>query len=186
VKSFNDALRSAERASTLASDLDKVRSAGDLAQIASGLKLEIDRTIARLSEGLDALRAAAAGDREGKVRADARPTSQATASAITVKSGTQRAAVLLALAERPMTDREIQTRLAINQNSERPRRGELMDLGFVAARVADNGYGVTKSHDGTLWQVWEITAAGRVVAAALRRDGDSVADTATDAPDTLF
>jgi hypothetical protein len=157
---FADALRCAERARDLSRDLSKVRGPGDLAQIAAGLNVEIDCIIQRLSDGLDAIRTAAAGDRPGKERNDALPTSR-DAARLVVRSGTQRADVLLALFRwGDLTDYEIQERLAMDQNSERPRRGELVDAQLVAPTVAPGGVAVTKQHKGRDWQVWRLTQLG--------------------------
>lgn len=163
---FADALRCAERARDLSRDLSKVRGPGDLAQIAAGLNVEIDCIIQRLSDGLDAIRTAAAGDRTGKERNDALPTSR-DAAQLVVRSGTQRAAVLLALYRwGDLTDYEIQERLAMDQNSERPRRGELVDAQLVAPSVRLGGGAITKQHKGRDWQVWSLTPLG--IEAAVR------------------
>jgi hypothetical protein len=162
---FDEAMKCAERARDLARDLDQVRTPGDLRQVAAGLRLELDCIIQRLADGQDQLRTLAAGDREGKVRADALPTSRASAVTIRPKSGTQRAAVLLALYRwGDLTDFEIQERLKIDQNSERPRRGELVDGGMVAPLLNADGLGITRRHKGTDWQLWTLTETGATVA----------------------
>jgi hypothetical protein len=161
VTHFDEAMKCAERARDLARDLDQVRTPGDLRQVAAGLRLEVDCIIQRLADGQDQIRTTAAGNREGKVRADALSTSRATAAAIRPRSGTQRAAVLLALYRwGDLTDFEIQERLEIDQNSERPRRGELVDGGLVAPVLTGDGLGNTRRHKGSDWQLWTLTAAG--------------------------
>jgi hypothetical protein len=162
---FAEAMRCAERARDLARDLDKVRGPGDLGQIAAGLRLEVDCIIQRLSDGLDALRAPVTGDRTGKVRNDALGTSQEAARLISVKSGSQRAKVLLALYRwGDLTDFEIQQRLELDQNSERPRRGELVDAFMVQAVTNGQGAAITRRHNGRDWQVWSLTEDGATVA----------------------
>lgn len=62
---------------------------------------------------------------------------------------------LLAVAG-PMTDEAIQTTLEMNQNNERPRRGELVEKGLVR----DSGR-TGRTHSGCRAVLWEITEAGR-------------------------
>lgn len=186
---FADAMRCAERAQALARDLDKVRGPGDLAQVASGLRQEIDCIIQRLSDGLDGIRTAAVGDRPGKVRNDALPTSRA-AGEVVLRPGSQRAEVLLALYRwGDLTDYEIQERLAMDQNSERPRRGELVDAQLVAPAVAPGaGTPVTRRHKGRDWQVWRLTGLGAEASATiLNEPGKRIAyEVPSDAPQSLF
>lgn len=180
---FSDAMKCAERALALAKDLDHVRSPGDLRQIAGGLRHELDCVIQRLSDGLDALTTDATADRSGKVRSDARETSRAAAEGIRIKSGTQRAKILTGLYQfGDQTDRELQERLAIDQNSERPRRIELVDGGYVAPALFADGTARMRTHRGTEWQIWTLTTKGVVTAQGLlgeptsgKRSGDDVA-----------
>jgi hypothetical protein len=161
MSSTYDAWKAAERAESLARDLTHCRTPGDLAQVSAGLQQECATLVAHLREAVRASLVAATGQREGKVRSDADTTSRAAAKAITVKSGTQRHAVLSALGEEDMTDYEIQAWTRIDQNSERPRRCELVDLGFVQATDR------TKQHDGNEWRVWKATQAGLDLLVAL-------------------
>jgi len=164
---FTDALACAERALLLARDLDKVRDQGSLSQIASGLRRELDCAIQRLSDGLDALAGAATADHSGKVRNDALATSRAAALAV-MRPGSKRAEVLLALYRfGDLTDYEIQERLQMDQNTERPRRGELVDAQLVAPAVSEGRVkAITREHKGRQWQVWTLTKLG--VEAALK------------------
>jgi hypothetical protein len=155
------AWKAAERAAELAHDLTQCRTPGDLAQIAAGLQQECAAVAAHLRAAVRSSVAAATGGRDGKVRSDADVTSQAAAKAVGVKSGTQRHAVLSALGVEDSTDYEIQAVTGLDQNSERPRRGELVDGGFV--QPTDR----TKRHRGQDWRVWEATQAGLDVLAAL-------------------
>lgn len=170
--SFAAAMRCAERARDLARDLDKVQGPGDVAQMAAGLRHELNCVIQRLSDGLDALRADATGDRPGKERNDARATSRAAARVL-LRPGSQRALVLDALYRwGDLTDHEIQTKLEMDPSSERPRRGELVDGGFVtpALKLPENGGGaITRKHKGREFQVWRITKTGVEAAAKLSR-----------------
>lgn len=184
---LHEALKCAERALTLARDLDQVRSPGDLRQVAGGLQTELNCVVQSLSDGLDALRTTATGDRPGKERSDARATSQRSAEAITVKSGTQRSAVLLALYDwGDLTDYEIQERLEMDQNSERPRRGELVDGEFVAPALLGDGRPVTKRHRDRDWQVWTLTMLGLSIAVDLRVEKSPTESIETNSPPSLF
>ncbi len=60
------------------------------------------------------------------------PTSHQAADRIRPMSGTQRAEVLRVVAYRDMTDEEIGHLLQMNPSSVRPRRGELVDMGWLA------------------------------------------------------
>ncbi|MDF1551957.1 MAG: hypothetical protein P1P84_02790 [Deferrisomatales bacterium] len=77
-------------------------------------------------------------------------TSRAAAVAIEVNAGTLRAAVLdyiRAVGPSGATDEEIQNRLAMRANTERPRRVELVEGGYVAdsgrRRAGSSGYMAT-------------------------------------------
>lgn len=67
----------------------------------------------------------------GKVRHDHPDTARAAALAVAPRTGTQRRRVLERIAARPSTDDEIQRALNMNGNTERPRRVELVDGGWV-------------------------------------------------------
>jgi hypothetical protein len=170
--SLADAMKCAERARDLARDLDRVRGPADLRQVAAGVRQEIDCIIRRVSDAQDERRQLATGYREGKMRVDASATSKAAARAVTVKTGSQRALVLLELYRGgDLTDFELQTRLKLAASSERPRRGELVDAGFVQAVLHQDGsfqgMGRTKTHNGSEWQLWTLTASGLAVARKL-------------------
>lgn len=185
-----DALKCAERARDLARDLDRVRGPADLRQVAAGVRQEIDCIIRTVSDAQDERRKAATGNYEGKLRMDASATSRAAARAITVKSGSQRALVLLALYHGgDLTDFEIQGRLVLAASSERPRRGELVDMGFVRPVIhgpgAFQGMGLTKTHNGSEWQLWTLTSEGLAVARQLAEQTPG-ADRSDDQAQQLF
>jgi hypothetical protein len=150
----------ASRARTLVTDLERSDRDVDRRQVASGVRHELD-TILRLAHAeLERLREAAEGDRAGKVRNDAPATSQRSAAAITVKTGTARFAILRELlnSRDGLSDLDLQNRLCLNPSTERPRRGELVDAGLVEAAG-------TKDQAGTPWTVWVVTQAGADVVA---------------------
>ena len=184
--SFSDALLCSERALALARDLDKVRDGGSLSQIASGLRRELDCAIQRLSDGLDALVGAVTADRPGKVRNDALATSRAAALAV-MRPGSKRAEVLLAIYRfGDLTDWEIQQKLGMDPNTERPRRGELVDAQLVVP-VVINGKAVTREHRGRWWQCWQLTVAGETAAEKLAgTEGASGTRRETLGPQQLF
>jgi predicted HTH transcriptional regulator len=79
-------------------------------------------------------------------------TSRAAADEIKPSASTLREQVFeLLKSEGPMTDEEIQVRLDMNPNTQRPRRVELVDAG----RVTDSGQTkLTKSRrHAVLWKV---------------------------------
>jgi hypothetical protein len=158
---LTNAMACAERALALAKDLDTVRGPGDLRQVSAGVRHELDCVIQSLSDVLDGLTEAAVGDRPGQVRSDADATSRAAATAIVVKSGSQRGEILKALAKGDRTDFELQVELGIDQNSERPRRGELVRSGFVQATEQ------TRRHRDAEFRVWAITDLGYEVVTRL-------------------
>ena len=79
-----------------------------------------------------------------------RDTSYAASVYVAPKTGTQREAVLRLLRRRPATDVEIQEWLSMSPNTERPRRVELVEGGFVR----DSGQ--VKRHHGRDHIVWEV------------------------------
>lgn len=93
------------------------------------------------------------------VRTGRSRTSAAAALKVLPKSGTQRAAVLDAIAEAyrggyaGATDPELCRRLELSPNSERPRRGELVEMGLVEASEH------TRRHEGSEHIVWTLTPA---------------------------
>lgn len=77
---------------------------------------------------------AAVHDALGKVRHDHPDTSHEAARAVMPKTGTQRRAVLDFVSSRQehgATDLEIQHALVMNGNTERPRRIELVEAGYL-------------------------------------------------------
>jgi hypothetical protein len=186
-----------QRAQRVSRGLDQSSRTSDVLQVAAGIAVElnaIERNLYQALLALQGLAPAATGDRPGKERTDARETSRATASSITLKTGNQRTKILLSLFNAPMTDYELQHGLAIGASTERPRRGELVDCGLATPTTA------VRKHEGTEWTVWDLTVAGRVAAgqvmagATLRltRDisdcaGEQVSEVDTETvSDTLF
>lgn len=69
----------------------------------------------------------------------------------------QHLAVLRALHDiGPLTDEELQKATNLSPNAERPRRGELVALGFV-----EESGGTRKTNSGRNATVWRLSAAGR-------------------------
>lgn len=170
----------AVRARTLVADLDRSDRPADRHQVQAGVRHELDTILRGLHEAIQEAREAAVGDRDGKVRSDAPATSRAAAWRL--RSGTHRFRVLECLAWAPATDHELQGKLGMDPSTERPRRGELVDAGFVAET------GRTKTHKGREWTVWRVTESGR--RALITVTGDRVPtppEVVTDVPEpTLF
>jgi hypothetical protein len=124
------------------------------------------RRTAPLARGVASADPGAAGP--GKVRTDHRATAKAAALAAEPRTGTNRRAVLdavAAVARDPrtvgLTDVEIQRATGLNPNSARPRRVELVDGGWLA----DSG--VTREHYGREHTVWVLTDKAAKLAAGL-------------------
>lgn len=101
-------------------------------------------------------------DAEGKAQRNHPDTSVLAANGITTRSGTARARVLRAIAGSVgMTDYEITAWLRMNPNTERPRRVELVECGWVS----DSGQRLM--HEGSHHIVWVATDRGREAARAL-------------------
>lgn len=170
------ALSALRRAQGVLHDPDQTRQLADLLQVTSAARHEVDTALAELETYL----AAATENREGVVAARHHETSAEAARKITLASGQQRHRILTALYhDGPLTDYELQTSLAIRPSSERPRRGELVNGGFVQAVLSEGGQVRTRRHGatsakgaGTVWTLWEITEAGR---AAILRMGEQQA-----------
>lgn len=92
---------------------------------------------------------------EGKVPRDPSTTSARAARNVQPRTGTQRGAVLAYLAcSGGATDYELAQELAMNPSTVRPRRGELVETGYVT----DSGR--RREHQGSEWAVWVPTASG--------------------------
>ena len=94
-----------------------------------------------------------------KLRTGAGATEEAAAEAVFPVSGTQRRAVLDAIAgagESGLCDHEVQDLLGLNPSSVRPRRGELVDAGWVE----DSGLRRC-TPSGVEAVAWCLSAAGR-------------------------
>jgi hypothetical protein len=106
----------------------------------------------------------------GKAATNAPETSKGAARAISTRSGSQRHAVLRALGGVGwLADWQIQQKLAIGENSERPRRLELVEAGYVTACLDGQGKPVTIKHPISRLpcQVWRITEKGRAALSQL-------------------
>lgn len=102
---------------------------------------------------------------EGLTRSDASDTSRAAARLVQIRTGTQRAKVLIHLVKfGPATDVEIAEALGLSPNSERPRRIELTSGGFVTDT------GDTREHHGAAHTLWAATDAGRRAAGELESE----------------
>ncbi len=126
---------------------------------------------------LSALGADITADRPGSARSGDPETSHAAARAIRTRSGSQRHQILAELAlagDEGATDPELQERLVMVDSSQRTRRNELRQAGYVqeaTVPLTDDGpdrVTVTRPRTLTGQQciVWVITDLGRV---ALRK-----------------
>lgn len=127
----------------------------DLADVPTAPKGSVDPMLrAQRSAAIDAERTLA--------RRDHRDTAKAAAAKALGRSGSARRRVfdLLAVNEHGLTDEQICEALRLNPSTERPRRVELVDAGFVVdtgerRRVASGGMAA----------VWGLTTSGREAAA---------------------
>jgi hypothetical protein len=111
----------------------------------AGLAADMDR---QLELGLD---------RPGKARRDGPDTSKRAALEVAPRTGTQRRRVLDAIASASsggLTDEQLQTRLGMSGDSERPRRVELVEGGWIK----DSGLR-RPSGSGQDSIVWELARA---------------------------
>lgn len=122
----------------------------------------LKRAAAEVAAHLEQLRRTAAArdaqvteNREGKLRANASATSARAARNIIPKMGSQRGRVLSYIASNNgATDHQISRALGILDSSVRPRRGELLEDGYVI----DTGR--VREHRGSEWTVWMPTDLG--------------------------
>jgi hypothetical protein len=92
---------------------------------------------------------------EGKVTRDPAATSARAARNVEPRTGTQRGRVLAHICEHGgSTDYELTHQLGLLDSSCRPRRGELVDAGYVV----DSGR--TRQHQGSDWTIWTPTDSG--------------------------
>jgi hypothetical protein len=167
------------RARELVGQLDWDRKPEELDRVQAGIKHELETALIALQAG----HPGALVNSPGLVRNDHRQTSQTTARAVSVKSGTQRAAVLLALyhvnkrGDLGLTDWELQEALQLGASSERPRRVELCRMGLVEATT------VVRKINGHDQTVWAITGQGVTVGSGIGTQGTLPFDQTTDAPD---
>lgn len=155
--SLHDVLAALSRARMLVADLDRSDRPEDRRQVAAGVRHELDAALVALRNRLEDERATAVAATPGKVRSDASGTSRAAAEAVAPRRGSAAWAILSAIAESPagLTDHEIQLQTMIMPSTERPRRGELVDGGYV------RNTGCSRQHGGSLWSIWEATDKGR-------------------------
>lgn len=93
----------------------------------------------------------------GKAHRTARDTERKAAREIAPRTGTSRAKVLFSIDALPQTDDELQRRLSMNPNTQRPRRVELVEGGYIE----DSGERrKTASNSDAI--VWQVTASGRL------------------------
>jgi hypothetical protein len=164
---LREALSAVERGKAIVRSLTQSRRESDVNQCVGGLATEFTIIDAAVRQALGAALSAAVGDRPGLVASDAPATSRATARGITVKTGTQRGRILLAIHNHSgLTDYEIHDTTDIKPDTLRPRRVELVDAGLVLP-VSDR----TRKHGGTDWTVWTCTPLGHETARELIRLG---------------
>ena len=121
-----------------------------------GLEVDLDRAL----EAAEPLLPPAV-----KLQLDARDTSRDAAARHLPRSGTARHRVLDALGRARgagATDEELQRHLAMPANTQRPRRVELVEAGYVRASGV-----IRQTAGGDRAIVWTITDAGRAVLAQL-------------------
>jgi hypothetical protein len=101
-----------------------------------------------------------------KERHDASDTMAMAALQAMPRSGTQRRKVLAAIAEKPRTDDELQYDLAMSGNTERPRRVELVEGGWI-----EDSNVRRPTHDNQDAIVWALTHRGRTALGQEPTDG---------------
>lgn len=148
-------LQAVQRARALLVDLERSRRPADVAQVAAALSHELQLAAAGLVQWLSV---------------EEPHTAPGAPRPVVLATGTQRSRVLEQLAHMDdygATDFELQADLAIGISSERRRRGELVDAGYVHASMSDTGP-LTRVHGSSHWTVWQVTESGRD---ALKRIG---------------
>lgn len=148
-------LQAVLRARALLVDLDRSRRPADVAQVVHALSHELQLAAAGLVEYLTV---------------EEPETMPGAPRPVVLATGTQRSRVLEQLAHMAdygATDFELQADLSIGISSERRRRGELVDAGYVQAAM--DGVGpMVRVHNSSPWTVWQVTHEGRD---ALKRIG---------------
>lgn len=153
------ALSALERAEVLLTVLNREHTSAELYSAVRGIRHEV-RSARDL---LQAFGRDVTAQLPGKVGAGAPETSQAAARAIRTRSGSQRHTLLRELRGSDLTDFQLQRDTGIVANSERPRRLELLEAGYIASATGVDGKRVTRPHphSGLDCQVWTITEKGR-------------------------
>lgn len=152
------------RARELVGQLDWERKTEDLDRVQAGIKHELETGLT----ALQAMHAGAVVNAPGLVRNDHQETAQKAAKAIAVRSGTQRAAVLLHLLEDHQAgligscDELISAVTGLGPSSERPRRVELVNMGLVEPTGK-----TVRTSTGYEAMTWRITHQGVLVARKL-------------------
>ncbi|QWF81159.1 hypothetical protein [Amycolatopsis sp. CA-230715] len=119
---------------------------------------ELSAVVAREAKVAAARDAEVSVPAEGKVARSPRASSARAARLVEPKTGTQRARILdhLVLVG-AATDHDLVRALGIGESSVRPRRGELVDAGYVV----DSGETTHYQPNGPTWTVWKPTDAAR-------------------------
>lgn len=125
---------------------DRLDKAGWV-ELREALDAIIDEGMANLSDPLEP---------QTQTRVDARPSARAAARAALPTSGSQRRRVLDLLMAQPATDEDIAKALDMNPSSVRPRRGELVEGGWIHESSLQ-----ATTDAGLAAIVWEPTVAGR-------------------------
>lgn len=92
----------------------------------------------------------------GKARHDHPETAKQAAAAVIPRSGTARHKVLLCIAQWPRSDEQIQDALSMPANTERPRRVELQEMGWIEPHPDR----ITHTRSGQAAIVWRLTEYG--------------------------
>lgn len=165
------------RARELVGQLDWNRKPDELDRVQAGIKHELETALVALqaahpgalvAPGFCAPAEVGWEPSAGLVRNDHQETSQKAAMAIRVKSGTQRAAVLLHLLDDHVAgligscDELISAVTGLGPSSERPRRVELVRMGLVEPTGK-----TVRTSTGYDAMTWRCTEEGRRVARKL-------------------
>ncbi len=164
---LREALSAVERGKRVLRSLAQSRRESDVNQCVGGLATEFTIIDSAIRQALGAALLDAVGDRPGLTASDAPETSRAAARGITIKTGTQRGRILLAIHNHAgLTDYEIHDVTDIKPDTLRPRRVELVDAGLVLPATDRK-----RQHGGQDWTIWTCTPLGHEIAGELIRLG---------------